>query len=74
MPRAQLVDVADPRNRRNFFGLLAFRWPGNTLVVIGLLFGAYALVDGIFAILGTIRAAEEHQRWWPLRSKASLDC
>ncbi|MGA2759505.1 MAG: HdeD family acid-resistance protein [Candidatus Cybelea sp.] len=48
------------------FGLLAFRWPGNTLVVIGLLFGAYALVDGIFAILGTIRAVEEHQRWWPL--------
>jgi uncharacterized membrane protein HdeD (DUF308 family) len=48
------------------FGVLAFRWPGDTLVVIGLLFGAYALVDGIFAILGTIRAAETHQRWWPL--------
>jgi uncharacterized membrane protein HdeD (DUF308 family) len=48
------------------FGVLALRWPGNTLVVIGLLFGAYALVDGILAILATIRAVETHQRWWPL--------
>jgi uncharacterized membrane protein HdeD (DUF308 family) len=48
------------------FGILAIRWPGDTLVVIGLLFGAYALVDGVFAILATIRAVEEHQRWWPL--------
>ncbi|HLY03469.1 MAG TPA: HdeD family acid-resistance protein [Candidatus Cybelea sp.] len=48
------------------FGVLAFRWPGNTLVVIGLLFGAYALVDGVVAILATMHAAETHQRWWPL--------
>jgi uncharacterized membrane protein HdeD (DUF308 family) len=48
------------------FGILALQWPGDTLVVIGLLFGAYALVDGVFAILATIRAVEEHQRWWPL--------
>ena len=48
------------------FGILALRWPGDTLVVIGLLFGAYALVDSVFAILATIRAVEEHQRWWPL--------
>jgi uncharacterized membrane protein HdeD (DUF308 family) len=48
------------------FGVLALRWPGDTLVVIGLLFGAYALVDGILAIVATIRAAETHRRWWPL--------
>jgi len=48
------------------FGVLALRWPGDTLIVIGLLFGAYALVDGILAILATIRAAETHRRWWPL--------
>ncbi|MGC9990952.1 MAG: DUF308 domain-containing protein [Candidatus Cybelea sp.] len=48
------------------FGLLTFRWPGDALVVIGLLFGAYALVDGVLAILATIRAVETHQRWWPL--------
>jgi uncharacterized membrane protein HdeD (DUF308 family) len=48
------------------FGVLALRWPGDTLVVIGLLFGAYALVDGILAILATVRAAQTHRRWWPL--------
>lgn len=47
------------------FGILAFLWPGATIVVLGILFGAYALVDGIFAIYATIRAAETHQRWWP---------
>jgi uncharacterized membrane protein HdeD (DUF308 family) len=48
------------------FGVLAFTWPGATIVAIGILFGAYALVDGVFAIIATIRAAEAHQRWWPL--------
>jgi uncharacterized membrane protein HdeD (DUF308 family) len=48
------------------FGVLAFMWPGATIVAIGILFGAYALVDGVFAIIATIRAAERHLRWWPL--------
>lgn len=48
------------------FGILAFVWPGATILAIGILFGAYALVDGVFAILATIRAAETHERWWPL--------
>ncbi|RIK43843.1 MAG: hypothetical protein DCC55_04665 [Chloroflexi bacterium] len=30
------------------FGILALVWPGITLAVLVLLFGAYALVDGIF--------------------------
>jgi uncharacterized membrane protein HdeD (DUF308 family) len=48
------------------FGLIAFLSPGFTLVWLVLLFGAYALVDGIFAIIAGIRAAERHERWWPL--------
>jgi uncharacterized membrane protein HdeD (DUF308 family) len=47
------------------FGVLAFLWPGATIVAIGVLFGAYAFVDGIFAIVSAVRAAEAHQRWWP---------
>jgi len=47
------------------FGVLAFVWPGPTLVAIGILFGAYAFVDGVFSIVATVRAAEAHQRWWP---------
>ncbi len=47
------------------FGILAFLWPGATILAIGILFGAYALVDGIFAIVATVRAAESKQQWWP---------
>ncbi|HEY1653819.1 MAG TPA: HdeD family acid-resistance protein [Candidatus Tumulicola sp.] len=47
------------------FGILAFAWPGATWVVIGILFGAYAFVDGVFAIVATVRAAQSHERWWP---------
>ena len=47
------------------FGILAYLWPGATWITIGILFGAYAFVDGIFAIVATVRAAEASQRWWP---------
>ncbi len=33
------------------FGLIALFWPGMTLWVLVLLFGAYALVDGVFALV-----------------------
>ncbi len=33
------------------FGLLAIFSPGTTLAALVVLFGAYALVDGIFAII-----------------------
>lgn len=47
------------------FGVLAFTWPGLTWITIAILFGAYALVDGIFAIVAAVRAAQHQQRWWP---------
>jgi len=37
------------------FGLVAFFWPGLTITVLVLFFGAYALVDGIFAVVAGIR-------------------
>jgi uncharacterized membrane protein HdeD (DUF308 family) len=48
------------------FGVLAFVWPGITLWVLVLLFGAYMLVDGIFAIVAAVRAAGREARWWLL--------
>jgi uncharacterized membrane protein HdeD (DUF308 family) len=48
------------------FGILAFAWPGITLFVLIIFFGAYMLVDGIFAIVAAVRAAGEGARWWML--------
>jgi uncharacterized membrane protein HdeD (DUF308 family) len=36
------------------FGVLSLIWPGISLVTLILLFGAYALVDGIFALAAAI--------------------
>jgi uncharacterized membrane protein HdeD (DUF308 family) len=48
------------------FGLLAFMMPGITLTVLIYWFGAYALWDGIFAIISSIRQREGKKRWWAL--------
>jgi uncharacterized membrane protein HdeD (DUF308 family) len=45
------------------FGILAFVWPGATGLALVILFGAYAFVDGVFALIAAIRAGETHQRW-----------
>lgn len=47
------------------FGVLAFMWPGLTLLSLVFIFGAYALVDGAFAIAAGIRGREQ-RRWWLL--------
>ena len=44
------------------FGILAFIWPGVTLAVLVLLWGAYALVDGILGLLSAFRTGQDH-RW-----------
>src|SRR5215471_12397128 len=44
-------------------GIIAFSWPGITLASIVMLFGAYALVDGIVNLIGAVRAARAHERW-----------
>jgi uncharacterized membrane protein HdeD (DUF308 family) len=48
------------------FGILAFLWPGMTLAVLVLLFGAYALVDGVFAVLASLTHRAENPRWYVL--------
>jgi uncharacterized membrane protein HdeD (DUF308 family) len=42
------------------FGILAFVWPGITLAVLVLLFGAYALIDGVLALVSAVRSQGEH--------------
>jgi uncharacterized membrane protein HdeD (DUF308 family) len=42
------------------FGILAFALPGMTLAVLVLLFGAYAIVDGVLAIVSAFRSGGHH--------------
>ena len=42
------------------FGLLTFFLPGITIATLVLLFGAYALVDGLFNIVAFFRVASHH--------------
>jgi uncharacterized membrane protein HdeD (DUF308 family) len=48
------------------FGILAFVWPGITLVALVFLWGAYVLVDGALAIAAGIKTHGENKRWWLL--------
>jgi uncharacterized membrane protein HdeD (DUF308 family) len=45
------------------FGLIALFLPGATMLSLVLVFSAYALVDGVFAIIAAVRAARSHERW-----------
>jgi len=45
------------------FGLLTFFIPGITLISLVLLFGFYAILDGIFDIVSAMKAPGHH---WPL--------
>ena len=46
------------------FGLAAFAWPGLTLAVLVIMYGAYALVDGIFAVIAAIAARQPGRFPW----------
>jgi uncharacterized membrane protein HdeD (DUF308 family) len=55
------------------FAVIAFVWPGITAAALVLLFGAYALVDGIFALVAALRAARHHGRSGALLLEGILD-
>lgn len=48
------------------FGVLAFVWPVPALAVLVILFASYALIGGIFAVIGAISNSVGGQRWWVL--------
>jgi uncharacterized membrane protein HdeD (DUF308 family) len=48
------------------FGVMAFAWPGLTLVTLVFLFGAWALVSGVFATVGAFGARARNKDWWVL--------
>jgi uncharacterized membrane protein HdeD (DUF308 family) len=47
------------------FGVLAFVWPGLTLVTLVLFYGAFALVDGVIALVAAFSGgAKPLPTWW----------
>ena len=44
------------------FGLLTVAYPGVTLVVITIMFGVYALLDGILGLASSISTAKDRSR------------
>lgn len=55
------------------FALAAFFLPGITATALVLVFGAYAFVDGIFALVAGLRAARHHGRSAPLLIEGVLN-
>ena len=45
------------------FGVLAFVLPGATILSLVLIFAAFSLVDGLFAVVAAIRGARAGERW-----------
>jgi uncharacterized membrane protein HdeD (DUF308 family) len=47
------------------FGVLAFIWPGITLLTLVLLYGAFALVDGVIALISAFTCGPKPvPTWW----------
>ena len=48
------------------FGLAVILWPRLALYVLVLFFGAYSLIDGIFAVITAFGDRKAHEHWWVL--------
>jgi uncharacterized membrane protein HdeD (DUF308 family) len=48
------------------FGLLAFAWPGLTLAILVIVWGAYAIADGVLALIAACRVRDRGRPFWAL--------
>ena len=48
------------------FGILALAWRGDTIGSFMLLFGSFALVEGLLAIFAALIGVVGNRRWWML--------
>ena len=46
------------------FGLLALFWPGLTVYLLLIVFGAYAIFDGVLSIILAFQRKSEDDGWW----------
>src|ERR1700730_12147317 len=55
------------------YGVITFLVPAATMLSLVLLFSAYALVDGVFAIVAAVRAARARESWGLLVLEGIVD-
>ncbi len=55
------------------FGILAFVWPAITLLTLIVIFGAYAIVDGVVAIVTGLMHTKDSPRWWIFLLEGLID-
>lgn len=48
------------------FGIVALVWPSWTILVLIYAFGAYALIDGVMAVVNSIQDRSVSSNWWLL--------
>ncbi len=48
------------------FGILAWIWPGPTVLALVLLWGAFAIADGVIALITAFRIRDSGRPLWPL--------
>ena len=46
------------------FGLMALFWPGLTVYLLLIVFGAYAIFDGLMAVIVAFQRKSEDDGWW----------
>jgi uncharacterized membrane protein HdeD (DUF308 family) len=46
------------------FGILAFVWPGLTLLWLVALFAAYTLLGGVVSFIGAVQNRRSDEEWW----------
>jgi uncharacterized membrane protein HdeD (DUF308 family) len=54
-------------------GVIALVLPGATMLALVLLFAAYMLIDGVFAVVAAVRAARGRDRWGLLALEGVAD-
>lgn len=54
------------------FGIAALVWPQVTVTALTIMFGIFALVEGIAEIVGSVMSRKLHSRWWLLTLAGAL--
>ena len=49
-----------------FFGVLTWARPGISLAALVLVFGGFALADGVLALWAAVTGRRHHEDWWVL--------